>query len=99
MSAAEIIQEIKRLPDEERDQLIDWFLKAHDDEVFSHFDRMPRKCTLTEEEILALPRRAGAIRRKRLDFGADDIGDLPAHVESRTGHVRKGLFVSVIPRD
>lgn len=63
MTATEIIAEIKKLPETERDKVLTWMFEASDEEVFDFFDRMPRKCTMSEEEILALPRRAGAVRR------------------------------------
>jgi hypothetical protein len=58
MSANEVIEEIQRLPDEQAEQVYQYLFSSQSelDRVLAAFDRLPRKTSLTEEEILALPR-------------------------------------------
>ncbi len=58
MAAAEIIEEIRRLPEGEAARLFDYLFSDDSalDRLLTAFDRLPRKARLTEEEILALPR-------------------------------------------
>lgn len=55
MSAIEIIEEIKKLPEAERGEVAKWILDD-DDAFFAWADAQPIDRTMTEEEILALPR-------------------------------------------
>lgn len=55
MSANEIIEEIKKLPEAERVEVVKWVFDD-DDGFFAWADSLPRKVEMTEEEILALPR-------------------------------------------
>jgi len=58
MTATEIIQEIQKLPREEKGRLYGWISTEMDefDAFFAWCDTLPKKERLTEEEILALPR-------------------------------------------
>lgn len=58
MAAAEMIEEIRRLPAQEAARLFDWLFSDERelDGLLAAFDRLPRETRLTEEEILALPR-------------------------------------------
>ena len=58
MAMSEMIDEIRRLPDEEAARFYEYLFSEESelDRVLSAFDRLPRKTRLTEEEILALPR-------------------------------------------
>ena len=58
MAAAEMIEEIRRLPAQEAARLLDWLFSEESelDRLLTAFDRLPRQTRLTEEEILALPR-------------------------------------------
>lgn len=55
MSAKEIIEEIKKLPESERAEVAKWIFDD-DESFFAWADSLPRKVEMTEEEILALPR-------------------------------------------
>lgn len=55
MSAKEIIEEIKKLPEAERAEVAKWIF-ADDESFFAWADSLPRQVEMTEEEILALPR-------------------------------------------
>lgn len=55
MSATEIIEEIKKLPESERVAVVKWIFDD-DDSFFAWADSLPREVEMTEEEILALPR-------------------------------------------
>lgn len=63
MSAAEIIEEIEKLPGEDR-RKVEEFLASYRQQalrnMFAHFDSLPRGEQMTEEEILALPREIPA---------------------------------------
>jgi len=63
MATAEMIEEIRRLPEAEAGRLLDYLFSDESelDRLLAAFDRLPRQNRLTEEEILALPRahRAG----------------------------------------
>ncbi|MCX6895351.1 MAG: hypothetical protein NTZ16_07645 [Verrucomicrobia bacterium] len=58
MATAEMIDEIRRLPETEAARLFDYLFSDESelDRLISAFDRLPRGNRLTEEEILALPR-------------------------------------------
>lgn len=58
MATAEIVEEIRRLPEAEAARLLDCLFSDEGelDRVLAAFDRLPRQARLTEEEILALPR-------------------------------------------
>lgn len=58
MAVAEMINEIRQLPDQEAARFYEYlFSEASElDRLLSAFDRLPRQSQLTEEEILALPR-------------------------------------------
>jgi hypothetical protein len=58
VNAAQIIEEIQRLPDEQVQRIYQYLFSAdHEaDRALSAFDRLPRKSRLKEEKILALPR-------------------------------------------
>jgi hypothetical protein len=58
MATAEMIEEIRRLPESEAARLLDCLFSDEGglDRVLAAFDRLPRQTRLTEEEILALPR-------------------------------------------
>jgi hypothetical protein len=58
MSAAQVIEEIQRLPDEQVERVYDYLFSAESelDRALAALDHLPRKNHLTEEEILALPR-------------------------------------------
>jgi hypothetical protein len=58
MNAAQVIEEIQRLPDVQVRRVYRYLFSAEGelDRVLSAFDRLPRKKRLTEEEILSLPR-------------------------------------------
>lgn len=60
MATAEMIDEIRRLPEKEAARLLDYlFSDASElDRLLAAFDRLPRKNRLTEEQILGLPRGA-----------------------------------------
>jgi hypothetical protein len=58
MNAAQVIEEIQRLPDEQVQHVYQYLFstEAELDRVLAAFDRLPRKIRPTEEEILVLPR-------------------------------------------
>jgi hypothetical protein len=58
MNAAQVIEEIQRLPDTQIRRVYRYLFSAERelDRVLAAFDRLPRKNRLTEEEILTLPR-------------------------------------------
>lgn len=58
MATAEMIEEIRRLPETEAARLLDYLFSDESelDRLLAAFDRLPRQHRLTEEEILALPR-------------------------------------------
>ncbi len=56
MSAAQIINELKALPESERAEVVKWILDNDDDSFFAWADSLPRNVEMTEEDILALPR-------------------------------------------
>ena len=58
MATAEMIEEIRRLPETEAARLLDYLFSDESelDRLLAAFDRLPRQYRLTEEEILALPR-------------------------------------------
>lgn len=56
MSAQQVIEEIKRLPAEDRAQVVGWLMEEADDAFFEWADSLPRNVEMTEEEILELPR-------------------------------------------
>ena len=56
MSAAQIINELKTLPESERAEVVKWIFNNDDEAFFAWADSLPRKVEMTEEEILALPR-------------------------------------------
>lgn len=58
MATAEMIEEIRRLPEAEAARLLDYLFSDERelDRLLAAFDRLPRPNRLTEEEILALPR-------------------------------------------
>ena len=58
MSAAQVIEEIERLPNEQVERVYEYLFSTEQelDRVLAAFDRLPRKHSLTEEQILALPR-------------------------------------------
>ena len=55
---SEMIEEIRRLPDQEAARLYEYLFSEESelDRLLAAFDRLPRKARLTEEEILVLPR-------------------------------------------
>ena len=55
MSATEIIAAIKKLPESERAEVAKWMFDD-DESFFAWADAQPIDRTMTEEEILALPR-------------------------------------------
>ena len=55
MSAAQMIEELKRMPEDEQAQVVSWVME-NDDAFFAWADSLPPKVEMTEEEILALPR-------------------------------------------
>lgn len=56
MSATQIIEEIKKLPESERAEVAKWIFDD-DESFFAWADAQPIDQTMTEEEILALSRR------------------------------------------
>ncbi|MGA2030409.1 MAG: hypothetical protein ABSG87_10095 [Verrucomicrobiota bacterium] len=58
MSAIQVIEEIRRLPDEQVERIYEYLFSTERelDRALAAFDQLPRKTHLTEEEILALPR-------------------------------------------
>ena len=58
MATAEMIEEIRRLPEAEAARLFDYLFSDESelDRLLAAFDRLPRQHRLAEEEILALPR-------------------------------------------
>lgn len=64
MNASEVIDEIQGLSDAEVAQVYRYLFSTERelDRVLAAFDRLPRAATLTEEEILALPRAPGSAR-------------------------------------
>ena len=62
MQATEVIEEIKRLPEREAATVYDFLFSAEAelDRLLSAIDRLPRRYSLTEDEILALPRARAA---------------------------------------
>lgn len=56
MSATQIIAELQALPDTERSKVVKWLLNNDDDAFFAWADEQPIDRTMTEEEILSLPR-------------------------------------------
>lgn len=55
MSASEIIAEIKKLPETERAEVANWIF-TEEESFFAWADAQPIDRTMTEDEILALPR-------------------------------------------
>ena len=51
MSATQIIEEIKKLPESERVAVVKWIFDD-DDSFFAWADSLPREVEMTEEEIL-----------------------------------------------
>lgn len=62
MKAAEVIAEIKRLPEREVATVYDFLFSAEAemDRLLAAIDRLPRRNPLTEDEILDLPRARAA---------------------------------------
>jgi hypothetical protein len=62
MRATEVIAEIKRLPEREAAAVYDFLFSADTelDRLLAAIDRLPRQHSLTEDEILALPRARAA---------------------------------------
>jgi len=62
MATSEIIEKIRQLSDEEAARFYDSLFSEETevDRLLAAFDRLPRKATLSEEEILALPRARSA---------------------------------------
>ncbi len=62
MTAGEVMQQIKQLPETEAARLFDWLFSADEDldRLFAAFDRFPRQTNLTEEEVLNLSRARSA---------------------------------------
>ena len=62
MQATEVIEEIKRLPEREAATVYDFLFSAEAelDRLLSAIDRLPRRYSFTEDEILALPRARAA---------------------------------------
>jgi hypothetical protein len=62
VNAAEVIDGIKRLPDEQVERVYEYLFSTESelDRALAAFDRLPRKNRLTEQEILALPRARSA---------------------------------------
>ncbi len=58
MNATQVIEEIQRLPDEQVERVYEYLFSTESevDRALAAFDRLPRKSSLSEEEILALPR-------------------------------------------
>ena len=58
VDASQVIEEIQRLPDEQIERVYQYLFSAENeiDRALAAFDRLPRNTSLTEEEILALPR-------------------------------------------
>ena len=58
VNATQVIEEIRRLPDEQVERVYQYLLSADNevDRALAAFDRLPRKSSLTEDDILALPR-------------------------------------------
>ena len=58
MSAAQVIEEIQRLPDEQAGRVFEYLFSTESelDRALTAFDYLPREKRLTEEKILALPR-------------------------------------------
>ena len=58
MATAEMIKEIRRLPEGEAARLLDYLFSDERelDRLLAAFDRLPCQHCLTEDEILALPR-------------------------------------------
>jgi hypothetical protein len=58
MATAEMIDEIRRLPEAEAARLFDYLFSDESElnRLLAAFDRLPRPARLTEEGILALPR-------------------------------------------
>ena len=62
MEATEVIAQIKRLPEREVAKVYDFLFSAEIelDQLLAAIDRLPRRHSLTEGEILALPRARAA---------------------------------------
>ena len=62
MATSKIIEKIRQLSDEEAAPFYDGLFSEETevDRLLAAFDRLPRKATLSEEEILALPRARSA---------------------------------------
>ena len=62
MATSDIIEKIRQLSDEEAARFYDGLFSEETevDRLLAAFDRLPRKATLSEEEILALPRARSA---------------------------------------
>lgn len=62
MSANEVIEEIRRLPDKQAERVYHYLFSTESelDRLLAAFDRLPRKTRLTEEKTLALPRARSA---------------------------------------
>ncbi|MBU6409601.1 MAG: hypothetical protein KGR98_04350 [Verrucomicrobia bacterium] len=58
MNAAQVIEEIQRLPDGQVRRVYRYLFSAERelDRALAAFDRLPRKNRLTEDQILSLPR-------------------------------------------
>jgi hypothetical protein len=58
VNAAQVIEEIQRLPDEQVERVYEYLFSTESelDRALTAFDHLPRKNRLSEEEILALPR-------------------------------------------
>lgn len=56
MSAQQIIDQIKALPHDEKGKVVSWLMEQDDDAFFAWADSLPIDRTMSEEEILALPR-------------------------------------------
>lgn len=56
MSAAQVIEELKQLPADDRAQVFSWLMEQDDDAFFAWADSLPINRTMSEDEILALPR-------------------------------------------
>ena len=64
MSTAQIINELEKLPDTERTEVLDWLIEHDDEAFFAWADKQAIDRTMTEEEILSLPRLRPSIRRE-----------------------------------
>lgn len=55
MSAKQLIEELKRMPEDEQAQVVNWVME-NDEAFFVWADSLPINRTMSEDEILALPR-------------------------------------------